>query len=91
MDAIGLVLSPSYNPQFSDADFYDFDLSEDIVIEAVVLEYDHVIILDPTAYGAQELYVALTRGSRSVTVISESSTRPAVEIAKYKEKQKGGR
>lgn len=38
MDAIGLVLSPSYNPQFTDADFYGFDLTKDIVIEAVVTE-----------------------------------------------------
>lgn len=38
MDAIGLVLSPSYNPQFTDADFYNFDLTRDIVIEAVVTE-----------------------------------------------------
>lgn len=52
------------------------------------LEYDHVIILDPTAYRAQELYVALTRGSRSVTVISESSTLPAVAMAEFKENQK---
>lgn len=51
------------------------------------LEYDHVIILDPTAYGAQELYVALTRGSKSVTVISEASTLPPTAMAKYKEKQ----
>ncbi|WP_179256136.1 AAA family ATPase [Enemella evansiae] len=54
------------------------------------LEYDHVIILDPTAYGAQELYVALTRGSKSVTVISESSTLPAAEITRYKVKKKRG-
>lgn len=38
MDAIGLVLSPSYNPQFTDADFYNFDLTRDIIIEAVVAE-----------------------------------------------------
>lgn len=38
MDAMGLVLSPSYNPQFTDADFFDFDLTRDIVIEAVVTE-----------------------------------------------------
>ena len=37
MDALGLVLSPSYNPQFTDADFYNFDLTRDIVIEAVCL------------------------------------------------------
>lgn len=48
------------------------------------LEYDHVIILDPTAYGAQELYVALTRGSKSVTVISDSSTLPAARVELHK-------
>lgn len=55
------------------------------------LEYDHVVILNPAAYEAQELYVALTRGSKSVTVISESSTLPAVAMAKFKPKQKHGR
>lgn len=53
------------------------------------LEYDHVIILEPTEYGTQELYVALTRGSRSVTLISESSTLPAPGMAEYKGKQQG--
>lgn len=48
------------------------------------LEYDHVIILDPTAYGAQELYVALTRGSKSVTVISDSSTLPVARMEVHK-------
>lgn len=38
LDAIGLVLSPSYNPQFSDADFYGFDHTHAIVIDAVVTE-----------------------------------------------------
>lgn len=55
------------------------------------LEYDHVIILNPSAYDAQELYVALTRGSKSVTVVSEASTLPPVAMAKYKVKQKGVR
>lgn len=43
------------------------------------LEYDHVILMDPTNYSAQELYVALTRGSKSVTVISD---RPLLPVAK---------
>lgn len=38
MDAIGLVLSPSYSPQFTDADFYNFDITKDIVVEAVVTD-----------------------------------------------------
>jgi hypothetical protein len=45
------------------------------------LEYDHVIILNPKNYSAQELYVALTRGSKSVTVISDSIVLPAAKIA----------
>jgi hypothetical protein len=45
------------------------------------LEYDHVIILNPENYSAQELYVALTRGSKSVTVISDSIVLPAVKMA----------
>jgi hypothetical protein len=45
------------------------------------LEYDHVIILNPENYSAQELYVALTRGSESVTVISDSIVLPAIKLA----------
>jgi hypothetical protein len=45
------------------------------------LEYDHVIILSPENYSAQELYVALTRGSESVTVISDSIVLPAAKMA----------
>jgi hypothetical protein len=36
------------------------------------LEFDHVIIVDVETLKRNDLYVALTRGSRSVTVISES-------------------
>ncbi|WP_425308932.1 UvrD-helicase domain-containing protein [Ammonicoccus fulvus] len=52
------------------------------------LEYDHVIILNPTSYSTQELYVALTRGSKSVTVISESSTLPAPVMAQHNKNRK---
>ncbi|NKS52461.1 AAA family ATPase [Rhodococcus hoagii] len=45
------------------------------------LEYDHVIILNPTAYSAQELYVALTRGSKSVTIVSDRVVLPAASMA----------
>lgn len=45
------------------------------------LEYDHVIILNPERYSAQELYVALTRGSKSVTIISDTAVLPPAEIA----------
>ncbi|MGN6330317.1 MAG: ATP-dependent nuclease [Motilibacteraceae bacterium] len=44
LDALGLVLSPSYSPQFTDADFYQCNTSEPIVIEAAVTELpDHLI------------------------------------------------
>jgi hypothetical protein len=45
------------------------------------LEYDHVILLNPEKYSAQELYVALTRGSKSVTVISDTIVLPAAKVA----------
>lgn len=45
------------------------------------LEYDHVIILNPAKYSAEELYVALTRGSQSVTVISDA---PLLETSPVK-------
>jgi len=38
LDAIGLVLSPNYNPQFTDADFFGFDLTKNIVIEAAITD-----------------------------------------------------
>ena len=38
------------------------------------LEFDHVIVLDTEKMNARNLYVALTRGSRKVTVISVSRT-----------------
>lgn len=46
------------------------------------LEYDHVVVLDPGRYSAQELYVALSRGSRSVTVISDTGVLSARKIAR---------
>lgn len=40
------------------------------------LEFDHAIVLDADALSAKELYVALTRGTHSLTVLS---TSPAVQ------------
>ncbi|WP_341937214.1 UvrD-helicase domain-containing protein [Marinimicrobium sp. C2-29] len=37
------------------------------------LEFDHAIVLDATSLSRKELYVALTRGARSLTIISTSS------------------
>ena len=36
------------------------------------LEYDHIVILDADAHSARNLYVALTRGKKTVTVMSLS-------------------
>ena len=38
------------------------------------LEFDHALILDADVLKRKELYVALTRGARSVTVVSSTST-----------------
>jgi DNA helicase-2/ATP-dependent DNA helicase PcrA len=40
------------------------------------LEYDHAVILDADALDAKDLYVAMTRGSKSLTIIgTEDSCR----------------
>ena len=41
------------------------------------LEFHHAIILNATSLSKKELYVALTRGSTSLTIISNSSLIPA--------------
>ena len=38
------------------------------------LEFDHGIVLDATSLSRKELYVALTRGARSLTIISTAAT-----------------
>ncbi|EPE2223008.1 UvrD-helicase domain-containing protein [Vibrio vulnificus] len=38
------------------------------------LEYEHCVVTYPTKMSAKEFYVALTRGTQSVTVISEPAT-----------------
>jgi len=42
------------------------------------LEFDHAIVLDAASLSKKELYVALTRGARSLTVIS---TNPVLNPA----------
>ncbi len=37
------------------------------------LEFDHAIVLDAASLSKKELYVALTRGARSLTIISTNS------------------
>lgn len=41
------------------------------------LEYDHAVILDTDALDAKDLYVAMTRGSKSLTIIGASRYLPA--------------
>jgi DNA helicase-2/ATP-dependent DNA helicase PcrA len=38
------------------------------------LEFDHAIVLNADAHNRSNLYVALTRGSRSLTVLSSGVT-----------------
>ena len=41
------------------------------------LEYDHAVILDADALDAKDLYVAMTRGSKSLTIIGTARYLPA--------------
>ena len=41
------------------------------------LEYDHAIIVDATSLSIKQLYVALTRGSKSITIISNKYVLPS--------------
>lgn len=41
------------------------------------LEYDHVVILDADTLNAKDLYVAMTRGAKSLTVIGSKQNLPA--------------
>ena len=34
------------------------------------LEFDHVVVLDADGFDARNLYVALTRGAKSLTIVS---------------------
>jgi DNA helicase-2/ATP-dependent DNA helicase PcrA len=38
------------------------------------LEFDHAIVLDADGMDAKDLYVALTRGARSLTIFSRDQT-----------------
>lgn len=42
------------------------------------LEYDHAVILDADSLSAKDLYVAMTRGSKSLTIICSGKTLPGV-------------
>ena len=42
------------------------------------LEYDHAVILDADSMDAKDLYVAMTRGSKSLTIIGAARHLPAV-------------
>lgn len=45
------------------------------------LEFDHAIILDADALSAKDLYVALTRGCKSLTVLGRSPVKQFAAIA----------
>lgn len=42
------------------------------------LEYDHAVILDADSLGVKDLYVAMTRGSKSLTILLTGKPLPAV-------------
>ena len=39
------------------------------------LEYDHAVILDADSLDAKNLYVAMTRGAKTLTIVGGSGTR----------------
>ena len=41
------------------------------------LEYDHAVILDADTLGPQDLYVAMTRGAKTLTIVGEQRLLPA--------------
>ncbi len=41
------------------------------------LEYDHAVILDADALDAKDLYVAMTRGAKTLTIVGEQRLLPA--------------
>lgn len=41
------------------------------------LEYDHAVILDADSLDAKELYVAMTRGAKTLTIVGEQQHLPA--------------
>lgn len=41
------------------------------------LEYDHAVILDADSLDAQDLYVAMTRGAKTLTIVGEQRHLPA--------------
>ena len=45
------------------------------------LEYDHAVVLDAAQLDAQELYVAATRGRRTLTVLSDKRTLQFAAVA----------
>lgn len=48
LDVVGLVLSPRWNVQFSDADFYDCQVDEPIVLQAVLGDLPPRLLRDDT-------------------------------------------
>ena len=51
---------------------HDATMSTPLLIKG--LEYDHAVVTNADGYTAAELYVALTRGRQTVTVLSQSSS-----------------
>lgn len=43
------------------------------------LEFDHAIVLEADSLSKKELYVALTRGAKSLTIVSSSPTLSPVD------------
>lgn len=81
IDGVGVNLTEAANKYQSDMRHTGRPISHRKLIGTTLLvkglEYDHVVILDADALDAKDLYVAMTRGSKSLTIIGSTRHLPA--------------
>lgn len=53
------------------------------------LEFEHAVVLDADGYDVKNLYVALTRGSKSLTIVSRSAFLQPNQSAGSEKREKG--
>jgi hypothetical protein len=81
IDGIGTSLSEAANLYQRDMRHTGRPISHRKLIGTTLLvkglEYDHAVILDADSLNAKDLYVAMTRGSKSLTIIGTEQYLPA--------------
>lgn len=81
MDGVGATLSDAANQYQRDMRHTGRPLNHRKLIGTTLLvkglEYDHAVILDADSLDVKDLYVAMTRGSKSLTIIGTGRYLPA--------------